>query len=312
MSLCAGVGGLDLGIHLAERNARTVCFVEIEAFACEVLATRMEEKIMAPAPIWTDLRSFDSMPWRGKVDCIAAGYPCQPFSVAGKKLGNKDPRHLWPDVFRVVREVEPSLCFFENVAGHLRLGFQQVHDDLCSLGYRVKAGLFTAQEIGAPHKRERLFIMAYREGVFGEYALSKRDHCNGSQGAAGGHSADLVDHERASPMDNAECKRLPKQGEPAQSLHSAQDATQQANRPFDAGLPAGFNAEQDLWPPKPLEIDKWAKVRPELKPTICGVVDGMADRMDKLRACGNGVVPLAAAYAWRTLKNAALKDKAYE
>lgn len=73
LSLCAGVGGLDLGIRMAQPNARTVCFVEIEAFACEILATRMEDKTMDEAPIWTDLRTFDGKPWRGLVDCITAG-----------------------------------------------------------------------------------------------------------------------------------------------------------------------------------------------------------------------------------------------
>lgn len=84
LSLCAGVGGLDLGIRVAQPNARAVCFVEIEAFACEILAMRMEDKSLDEAPVWTDLRSFDGKPWRGVVDCITAGYPCQPFSVAGK------------------------------------------------------------------------------------------------------------------------------------------------------------------------------------------------------------------------------------
>ena len=135
LSLCAGVGGLDLGLRVAQPNARTVCFVEIEAYAAAILATRMEQDALDQAPVWTDLRTFDGTPWRGLVDCITAGYPCQPFSVAGKQLGDKDPRHLWPDVFRVVREIDPPLCFFENVPGHLRLGFQQVHDDLRSLGY---------------------------------------------------------------------------------------------------------------------------------------------------------------------------------
>jgi site-specific DNA-cytosine methylase len=165
LSLCAGVGGLDLGVRLAEPAARTVCFVEIEAYACAILAARMAENALDPAPVWTNLRTFDGKPWRGTVDCITAGYPCQPFSVAGKQRGAEDPRHLWPDVFRVVREIRPAFCFFENVGGHLRLGFEQVHDDLRSVGYRVKAGLFTAQEVGAPHKRERLFILAYAESA---------------------------------------------------------------------------------------------------------------------------------------------------
>ena len=312
LSLCAGFGGLDLGIELAERNARTVCFVEIEAYACETLATRMEENLLAPAPIWTDLRTFDGKPWRGKVDGITAGYPCQPFSVAGKKLGNKDPRHLWPDVFRVVREIEPNFCFFENVAGHLRLGFEQVHDDLQSMGYRVKAGLFTAQEVGAPHRRERLFIMAYRAGFFRQHAVPERNLGGRSERPTGGECAYLADNETANPMDNPECERLPQPRQLTQSLHSTSNAIEQTNRPDHAGKPARGNETNAIWPPKPLELDTWDNVEPDLKPTVCRMADGMAYRVDRLRACGNGVVPLAAAYAWRTLKNAALKDETYE
>ena len=125
----------------------------------------MQDKTLDEALIWTDLKTFDGRAWRGKVDCITGGYPCQPFSVAGKKLAEKDPRHLWPEIKRLITEIEPPICFFENVGGHLRLGFEQVANDLSELGYKVKAGLFTAQEVGAPHKRERLFILAYRDSI---------------------------------------------------------------------------------------------------------------------------------------------------
>ena len=95
---------------------------------------------------------------------LTAGYPCQPFSVAGKRRGADDPRHLWPHVARIIGEVEPPFVFLENVAHHLRLGFPEVASGLVGMGYRLAAGLFTAAEVGAPHKRERLFILAIREG----------------------------------------------------------------------------------------------------------------------------------------------------
>ena len=174
LSLCSGVGGIELGFKLAEPTSRTVCYVEIEAFACEILARRMEEKRLDAAPIWTNLKTFDGKPWRGKVDCITGGYPCQPFSVAGKKLGDKDPRHLWPDIRRLITEIEPPICFFENVSNHLRFGFEEVANDLRQLGYQIKAGLFTAAEVGAPHKRERLFILAYSDS-FGSPLQSDRN-----------------------------------------------------------------------------------------------------------------------------------------
>jgi len=160
LSLCSGGAGLDLGLELALGSLRTVCWVEWEAFACEYLATAMEAGCLVQAPLWTDLRTFDGRPWRGVVDCLTAGYPCQPFSVAGKRRGQDDPRHLWPHVRRVIGEVEPSIVFLENVPGHFSPGFAQVAADLESMGYEVAAGLFTAEEVGASHRRERLFILA--------------------------------------------------------------------------------------------------------------------------------------------------------
>lgn len=394
LSLCAGVGGLDLGLRVAQPNARTVCFVEIEAYAAAILATRMEQDALDQAPVWTDLRTFDGKPWRGLVDCITAGYPCQPFSVAGKQLGDKDPRHLWPDVFRVVREIDPPLCFFENVPGHLRLGFQQVHDDLRNLGYRVKAGLFTAEEVGASHKRERLFILAYRESVFGQCPLSERDCQRRSTQEAGGFCGDMGNAEHdGSPAaaltrgDGTDpgARRTPRRTHaPQQSAgtdlvadtacaenvigKSRNVATAPAGgTSFHAALGNGGSdvadtesagdqrkarniyqtqrgqdgsllrlsvgtgeglADRDharceeqcraepiqaqheavecrglpalaLFAPGP-EGD-WSEVPESLEPAICRMADGLAYRVDRIRACGNGVVPLAAAYAWRIL-----------
>ena len=160
LSLCSGGGGLDLGLELALGSLRTVCWVEWEAFAIEYLAAAMEAGCLVQTPLWTDLRTFDGRPWRGIVDTLTAGYPCQPFSVAGKRRGEGDPRHLWPHVCRVIGEVEPAIVFLENVPGHLSLGFEKVACDLQAMGYAVAAGLFTAEEVGASHRRERLFIVA--------------------------------------------------------------------------------------------------------------------------------------------------------
>ena len=169
LALCAGIGGLELGISLALGDGyRTVGYVEREAYAAAALVARMEDSAMDSAPIWDDIKTFDGRPWRGLVDIVSGGYPCQPFSVAGRRRGADDPRHLWPDVRRIVSEVQPGLCFFENVANHIRLGFEEVRADLRGMGYRVEAGLFSAAEVGAPHLRKRLFILAYRDGALCE------------------------------------------------------------------------------------------------------------------------------------------------
>lgn len=164
LSLCAGYGGLDLGFHRAFPGARTVCYVENEIPAAAILAHNIEKGQLDDAPIWSDLKTFDARPFRGRVDAVLGGYPCQPFSVAGQRRGAEDPRHLWPYIARIVDVIRPKICVFENVRGHIRLGLSEVLGELGRLGYRVRAGIFSAAEVGAPHRRERIFILAYRPG----------------------------------------------------------------------------------------------------------------------------------------------------
>ncbi len=125
-----------------------VCYVEREAYCCEVLVSRMEETRLDEAPVWTDLAVFDGHPWCGVVDCVIAGLPCQPFSVAGKSQGDGDERYVWPDFFRILGEVQPAMVFLENVPGILAW-FRSIGEKLCGLGYEIEAGLFTASEVGA-------------------------------------------------------------------------------------------------------------------------------------------------------------------
>ena len=184
LSLCSGIGGLEAGIRLANSGTRTVCYVEREAFATAVIVARMADKTMDSAPCWDDIKTFDGFPWRGKVSVITAGYPCQPFSLAGKQRGSEDPRHLWPDVARIVREVSPTICFFENVPNHINRGFREVCEDLWQMGYRVEAGIYSAAEVGAPQLRKRLFILACREGHLAD-ANGKLYDGGGKTGEAG-------------------------------------------------------------------------------------------------------------------------------
>jgi len=116
---------------------------------------------MDAAPLWTDIKTFPCEGFRGKVDILVAGYPCQPFSAAGKRQGENDPRHLWPYIRDSIRVIQPRLCFFENVEGHISLGLSSVISDLEELGYKVSWGIFSASEVGAPHQRKRVFILAH-------------------------------------------------------------------------------------------------------------------------------------------------------
>lgn len=161
VSLCAGYGGIDLGLKRAIPNLRTVAFSEIEAYACSNLVSKMEKGLLDAAPIWTNLKTFPWAEFCKKVDILSGGYPCQPFSAAGKRLGKDDPRHLWPFIANGIRSMQPRICFFENVEGHITLGLREVIRELEQIGYRTTWGIFSAREVGAPHRRKRIFIMAY-------------------------------------------------------------------------------------------------------------------------------------------------------
>ena len=165
LSLCAGYGGIDLGLRRCIPSLRTIAYSEIEAFACEVLLARMEGGQIDAAPIWPDVKSFPWSDLRDRVDILSGGYPCQPFSSAGKRLGREDPRHLWPYIADGISILRPRLCFFENVEGHISLGLREVIEHLGRLGYSSTWGIFSAAQVGAPHQRKRVFVLAHRIGA---------------------------------------------------------------------------------------------------------------------------------------------------
>jgi DNA-cytosine methyltransferase len=160
ISLCSGYGGIDLGLKRVLQSLRTIAYAEIEAFAVECLLARMEGGQIDAAPIWSDLKSFPWGAFSGMVDILSGGYPCQPFSTAGKRSGAADSRHLWPYIAAGVRVLRPKMCFFENVEGHITLGLSTVISDLEEMGYSVSWGIFSAAECGATHKRKRVFVLA--------------------------------------------------------------------------------------------------------------------------------------------------------
>lgn len=172
ISLCAGYAGIDIGLSRVVRNLRTVAYCEIEAFACANLVSKMEAGLLDAAPIWTSAKDFPFRKFRGLVDILSGGYPCPPFSAAGKRLGKEDPRHLWPWIADGIRLCRPGLCLFENVEGHVSLGLSTVVSDLEEMGYTVSWGVFSAAEVGAPHQRKRVFILGARDGWVADPALS--------------------------------------------------------------------------------------------------------------------------------------------
>lgn len=152
-SLCSGYGGLDLAVE-EHFGAKTVWCAEYDKHASKIIEARFG------VPNYGDLTKIDwhSVP---QVDIITAGYPCQPFSAAGKRKGTEDERHLFPYILEAVRILRPRYAIFENVRGHLSLGFDTVLRDLASIGYDAKWSVVRASEAGAAHSRARLFIVAY-------------------------------------------------------------------------------------------------------------------------------------------------------
>lgn len=175
ISLCAGYGGIDIGLKRAIGNVRTIAFSEIEAYATANLVAKIEAGLMDAAPIWSDLKTFPWKEFYGKVDILSGGFPCQPFSGAGRRAGDDDPRHLWPYIVRGIKQLgRPPIVFLENVEGILTSKLksegwsdpvgtpvlQHVFRELERLGYQPTAGVFSASEVGAPHQRKRVFILA--------------------------------------------------------------------------------------------------------------------------------------------------------
>ena len=309
LALCAGSGGLELGIGLAlGEQYRTVCYVERNAYSSATLVARMEDEVLGAAPIWDDIKTFDGAVWRGQVDIVSGGYPCQPFSLAGKRRGQDDPRHLWPDVFRIVQEVQPTFCFFENVAAHLAMGYADVKRDLEGEGYRVTCGIFSAAEVGGNHRRERLFILAnrMRPRRRQKHGCAHGDEkTNGQQGL---HQPECVGEELAySERDRLERIVGDRAEEGAVERSGGTElANTKSQRERGLAVQQGFrNANPysagSLFPPRPGDRDGWASILatdPTLEPAVCGMVDGVASRLDRLHCIGNGVVPLVAAKAF--------------
>ncbi len=159
-----GYGGNHIGLKRVLPNLRLLAACEIEEFAVENILAKMEAGLLEAAPIWSDCKTFPWEPFVDRTHLFVASYPCQPFSAAGKRQGAEDERHLWPYVYRWILRARPFLVFLENVEGHISLGLSTVISDLEEGGYKATWGIFSASEVGAPHQRKRVFILAHRNG----------------------------------------------------------------------------------------------------------------------------------------------------
>lgn len=261
LSLFAGGGGLDLGLSSA-CGARSVCYVEREAFAAAVLVARMEDGSLAAAPIWSDVTVFDGRPWRGIVDCVAGGSPCRDMSITGKHAGldGKQSGLFW-ELVRIVGEVRPEWVFWENVAG-ARKFLPRIFGAFESLGYSGAAVALRASDVGAPHRRERIFLLAH----------------NPEHGRREGRT-ELV--ELGEGLDAARCS------DPMADANKSRCT----GNPFPPG-PKDVGAWREY-------LERWPEAQPAIRRGTDGIsceLDRL--RTHRLRVLGNAVVPAQAKAAF--------------
>lgn len=261
-SLFSGIGGLDLGLERA--GMRVIWNAEVDPYCCRVL-----KKHWPDVPNLGDVTAID---WSSveRPDVICGGYPCQPFSLAGGRAGEDDARHLWPYVSDAVRVLRPRYALLENVAGHLSLGFGRVLGDLAEIGYDAEWDCIPAAAIGAPHQRDRVFVVAYPEGQRCEWSMPGASPSFGALPQGLGPVADA----NSSPRDGS---------------RSASEAL--------PGLPPverlgrrSSSTNRRAWPSEP---------------DVGRVAYGVPSRVDRLRGLGNAVVPQVAEHVGRLILEAA-------
>lgn len=279
LALFAGAGGGLLASHLLGWS--TVCAVEFDEYARAVLYARQRDGLLKPFPIWDDVRTFDGAPWRGSVDIISGGFPCQDISSAGSRAGIEGERSgLWSEFARIIGEVRPRFVFVENSPNLTSRGLGRVLGDLAAMGFDAEWCVLGANDLGAPHLRKRIWILAahFSDASIERCAPGTGRECETrwwSVACDGGHDVSNSDGER--------CQGL--RFEEQAGIESSQ-----RGQPHRCGNDGGFNRTA-TWPIWPSE--------PDLGRVI---FDGMAHRVDRLRAIGNGQVPRVAAAAFALLR----------
>lgn len=322
LALFAGVGGGILGGVLL--GWRTVCAVEINAYCARRLMQRQNEGHLPPFPIWDDVRTFDGRPWRGVVDVVSGGFPCQDISSAGQRKG-LDGEHsgLWREMARIISETSPLFVLIEN-SPHLRTrGLVRVLQDLDCMGYNTARGVFGAEDCGAPHPRKRMWIVANADDcrkrdvpVDAEVAIAQASNGVawpvqtadltgikvGSRGFTREH-VELAVSERCVSMPpdttSIRCGSRRTRG-------LAPGMARQQELPFQEPSDTHGNAlwEQQGWRvgsggeiQAVSRVDNWWPLD-----LVSGMDDGVASRVERVRATGNGQVPSVVRLAWETLR----------
>ena len=356
LALFAGAGGGILGGKIL--GWRTVCAVERDAFAATVLVQRQNDGLLPPFPVWSDIETFDGKPWRGIVEVVSGGFPCQDISAAGRGAGIDGERSgLWVEMARVIREVRPRFAFVENSPMLTSRGLGTVLGDLAAMGFDARWGVLGAADAGAPHLRERIWIVAHASqygrrpwrsgrsdpGGEGEPELALQTVANAGSGRFSGPRGGEGEQPRGAETigasedaANAEQPGLegfrsdagqPEKPEPwsgcaladtARIQQGRQEQWPKRERTRQGGEQDVSDASQYERDRRPEGVGRWLTRSPAAcggprrgsdegtdwwlsEPAVGRVANGVADRVDRLKALGNGQVPAVAALAWRRL-----------
>jgi DNA (cytosine-5)-methyltransferase 1 len=302
VDICSGIGGFALGFEWAELSS-PVLFCDIEPWSRKILAKHWPD-----VPIAEDVKELANDPDGLIPDCdiLTAGYPCQPFSLAGERRGTEDDRHIWPYILSIVKVKRPSWSVFENVYGHVSMGLDEVLSDLEGEGYAARPFIVPACAADAPHRRDRVWIIARnvgdtissrQSGIVGRRSEQKpengckhvanasRLHSNGS----GEHSQqserqvpELGDSRGSDDVADTASKRQQGSRLHGRPKHQAQDQVGQADRADN-----GSQGNAQFWLPEP---------------PVGRVANGIPRRVDRLRGLGNAIVPQIAMRIGQTIK----------
>jgi DNA (cytosine-5)-methyltransferase 1 len=311
LELFAGAGGGILGSQLI--GHRTVCAVEYDAYARSVLLARQTDGTFPHFPVWDDVRTFDGKPWRGVVDVVSGGFPCQDISVAGRGVGLDGERSgLWGEMARIIGEVRPRYAFIENSPALVSRGLDRVLSDLAALGFDARWTVLGAADVGSHHQRDRIWILAHSRS--NGRRVGQVQHIRGGQAtpdAGTDGSQGFVAHSDSLRELQPQGSQQDERGRPCHGCGYVFDQdklgfygcpncegdfvadTDSAQREGNGRSQSDGEKYGTTW-----GFDGW-----EVEPAVGRVVDGMAHRAHRLKAIGNGQVPQCRAAAWQLLNS---------
>ena len=295
LDLFSGIGGFSLGLE-ATGGFETVAFCDYDSYCQKIL-----RKHWPWVTIYDDIKELNHEKLNSnghtKIDIVTGGYPCQPFSVAGRQQGEKDPRHVWPEYFRLIKELRPTWVIGENVSGHVKLGLDTVLENLESEGYSARTFSISASSIGANHQRERIWIMANARQHGGRIEPTRNSESVGrgssketkwsidtNQISGSSERSKTVANTQSQwsgKIKNIDKEKRNKGGSETQSYSSGGNvANTSAGRCVsqENEIQAGGNS---------IEHQGWW----DIEPNVGRVAHGIPKRVDRLKCLGNSLVP---------------------